>query len=857
MTPKSNTVDRLLTRLGLLQGRAPVAFIVLAFLLGAAALPLVARLELNSDFRALLPERAQSVRDLHEIQRRFGGTATLSLAFQAREGATIEQLREDVRDAVPALEALEPLGVAAVDWNLSEFETFVTEHRHLYAERSDLEEIRDSLQARVDYERAHANPFYIDLGDEVPPSPEEVIARIERDAQQARGEMERFPEGFYQHPTEPIIFVFLRTNLQGGDTGRVQTLLAAIQDRLADAMHEAPSARRVDGSDVGVVFQHLRVDFGGDVMDVLEENDALRDAVELSTLITAVLLLASIYLFFFRWRAALLLGLTLIPPCLITFGLAEPVIDYLNASTAFLGSIVVGNGVNSSVMWLGRYFEERRDGKAVPEAIVSTHLGTWSGTLAAALGAGLAYASLMVTDYRGFRDFGLVGLLGMSFCWLAAYLLLPSLAAFTERLRPLVFTAKENERKGIYGVLFAKLALGGASSKSPKSSAPKWVLFASALVTVLALVAIARVAMTEPLEYDFRRLQSVRSNGSRVMWVNNHIGETIEETQTGSALAILAPTVDDVPSVVAQLETYRQEHPDVLGATRTIDDLMPHDVEAKLPVLAELRALLLEIRPHLTEAQQAQVDEHLPPADLQPFTREALPLCVARAFMERDGTRGRVVFVEHADGQSTWDGRYMIAWARGVRSVHLGEARPAIAGIAVVFADLLESLYSDVPKAIGLALAATILLLLVSFRRGQDRALSFFSMVLGTLWMTGLLAGFGIKLNFLNIVAFPITFGIGLEYAVNYVKRYREEVELGKGDIDAARAALEGAGGAVILCSLTTLIGYLSLFVSTNQALNSFGFAMSASEITCLGAAVLSVPSLIAFLASRSKPRPE
>ena len=70
-----------------------------------------------------------------------------------------------------------------------------------------------------------------------------------------------------------------------------------------------------------------------------------------------------------------------------------------------------------------------------------------------------------------------------------------------------------------------------------------------------------------------------------------------------------------------------------------------------------------------------------------------------------------------------------MAWARGVRSVRLGDARPAIAGIAVVFADLLESLYSDVPKAIGLALAATILLMLVSFGRGQDRAFSFFSMV--------------------------------------------------------------------------------------------------------------------------------
>jgi aspartate kinase len=66
---------------------------------------------------------------------------------------------------------------------------------------------------------------------------------------------------------------------------------------------------------------------------------------------------------------------------------SHQLIDYLSASTAFLGSIVVGNGVNSSVMWLGRYFEERREGKTVADAVVGAHLGTWSGTLAAALGA--------------------------------------------------------------------------------------------------------------------------------------------------------------------------------------------------------------------------------------------------------------------------------------------------------------------------------------------------------------------------------------------------------------------------------------------------------------------------------------
>ena len=60
------------------------------------------------------------------------------------------------------------------------------------------------------------------------------------------------------------------------------------------------------------------------------------------------------------------------------------------------------------------------------------------------------------------------------------------------------------------------------------------------------------------------------------------------------------------------------------------------------------------------------------------------------------------------------------------------------------------------------------------------------------------------------------------------------------------------SGGAVILCSLTTIIGYASLYVSANQALNSFGAAMAISEVTCLLAAVISMP---AFLLWRARAR--
>ena len=53
-----------------------------------------------------------------------------------------------------------------------------------------------------------------------------------------------------------------------------------------------------------------------------------------------------------------------------------------------------------------------------------------------------------------------------------------------------------------------------------------------------------------------------------------------------------------------------------------------------------------------------------------------------------------------------------------------------------------------------------------------------------------------------------------------------------------APETIRRTGGAVILCSLTTLLGYLALVRSVNFAVRKFGIAAVLGEVTCLLAAV-------------------
>src|SRR6185437_3274910 len=119
-----------------------------------------------------------------------------------------------------------------------------------------------------------------------------------------------------------------------------------------------------------------------------------------------------------------------------TFGLTYFTVGYLNSATSFLVTIIAGNGINYGIMYMARYLEARRDdGADVATAIELAHRDTWLPTLSGSATTMLAYGSLILTDFRGFKHFGIIGGYGMLLCWAATYLCTPALLAATEHIR--------------------------------------------------------------------------------------------------------------------------------------------------------------------------------------------------------------------------------------------------------------------------------------------------------------------------------------------------------------------------------------------------------------------------------------
>ena len=113
--------------------------------------------------------------------------------------------------------------------------------------------------------------------------------------------------------------------------------------------------------------------------------------------------------------------------------------------------------------------------------------------------------------------------------------------------------------------------------------------------------------------------------------------------------------------------------------------------------------------------------------------------------------------------------------------------------------------------------------------------------------MVAICALIGLKVNFLDFVALPITLGLGIDYAINVAHRHEQD------ELADPIHTLQTSGSAVFLCSLTTIIGYGSLLVSDNLAIRGFGTASLIGEIACVLTALVLVPALLVVTTRRAR----
>jgi len=101
-------------------------------------------------------------------------------------------------------------------------------------------------------------------------------------------------------------------------------------------------------------------------------------------------------------------------------------------------------------------------------------------------------------------------------------------------------------------------------------------------------------------------------------------------------------------------------------------DLLPKDQAPKLALVQDIAARLesAKRRGFVTAGEYQKLRARLPSRSA-PLTLSDLPERLARPFTEKDGTRGRIVYIVPSDGRSVYDVHYLMEWADAFREVRL------------------------------------------------------------------------------------------------------------------------------------------------------------------------------------------
>jgi predicted RND superfamily exporter protein len=281
---------------------------------------------------------------------------------------------------------------------------------------------------------------------------------------------------------------------------------------------------------------------------------------------------------------------------------------------------------------------------------------------------------------------------------------------------------------------------------------------------------------------------------------------------------------------------------------------LPSDQTEKLALLAEIRARIdRTLLPRAKGDEKAELEDLRPPDDLRALGFADVPRDLAWPFTEKDGTRGRLVLANTGLGVDMWNVASLERFAHAVRDLRFGDDVP-IGGSAFVFSDMLAAMEHDGPRATIVAIAGALLVVMLAVGWGRHAFVTVACGALGTLGLLTVASIVGLKVNFLDFVALPITIGIGIDYSVNIASRARIEARSRAGGA-FARTAVATTGAAVLVCSYTTVVGYASLLFSPNHGIRSFGLSAMIGELTCITTALVFAPAWIDALMRRDGAR--
>ena len=172
-------------------------------------------------------------------------------------------------------------------------------------------------------------------------------------------------------------------------------------------------------------------------------------------------------------------------------------------------------------------------------------------------------------------------------------------------------------------------------------------------------------------------------------------------------------------------------------------------------------------------------------------------------------------------------------------------------GIFVLYANMLNSLIDSQRDTLGFVVGSIYLMLLLLFRKFRLALVVLVPQALPAVTMLGVMGWGGIPLDLVTVMIAAIALGVGVDSAIQYTMRYREEIAL-DGDPRAALSRTHATvGRAIWVATSIIVLGFAVLVTSDFFPSVWFGLLTGLAMLMSQFSALLTLPSLFLWLGER------
>jgi predicted RND superfamily exporter protein len=174
-----------------------------------------------------------------------------------------------------------------------------------------------------------------------------------------------------------------------------------------------------------------------------------------------------------------------------------------------------------------------------------------------------------------------------------------------------------------------------------------------------------------------------------------------------------------------------------------------------------------------------------------------------------------------------------------------------IAGPTLTKIALAEMVIRGQVKSLLLAMVVVYILIALIYRSLRAGLLSVLPLSVAILILFGLMGYLGIKLDIATALISSVMIGVGIDYTIHFLWRFKEERSRGRDHKEAAYITLTTTGRGIIINALSVIVGFMALTLSSFEPLKFFGGLVVISISSCLVSALVLIPSIVVIFKPR------